>query len=350
LKLNNFDLLRIFAASAVMLTHTAWHLSVTLPPWLSPIRAFPGVPIFFVISGFLISASYERSSNLKNYAFNRMLRIFPGLWSCVLLTVPVAILFHMNFANIHAPIWVLSQLIGVIYTPQFLKEFGFGSYNGSLWTIPVELQFYFLLPVLYWLIRRTKNQKFFFWLTWFVFLSINLILNIGFPLPSDLGEATKLQKLTLVSFFPHFYLFLTGVLLQRLEVYKLKYVAGKGHYWFFGYLTFLYLMPSSLVIHILASLILAITVVSVAYTKPSVSHKVPMGNDISYGVYIYHGLMINIFISMGLTGRAQYLVLLFCITYMTAYLSWILIERPFLRRKKQTINAELMSQVLSTSS
>jgi peptidoglycan/LPS O-acetylase OafA/YrhL len=348
LKLNNFDLLRIFAASSVMITHSAWHLSVNLP-WWSLMGGFPGVPIFFVISGFLISTSYERSSNLKNYTINRLLRIYPGLWCCVLVTIPVAIIFGMNFADRQAPLWVISQLVGVIYTPQFLKDFGFGSYNGSLWTIPVELQFYFLLPVLYWLIRRTKNQTLYFWLAWFTFLAIAFILDIGAPLPSVIGNATKLQKLTLVSFFPHFYLFLTGVLLQRLEVYKSNFVAGKGIYWLFGYLAFHGLMPSSVATHIVAKLLLAITVVSVAYTKPDISHKVLRGNDISYGVYIYHGLMINIFISMGLTGRAQYLILLFCITYMTAYMSWVFIERPFLRRKKQTINTELMAQVPSTS-
>jgi len=36
----------------------------------------PGVPIFFFISGLLLSRSYERSGSLKDYALNRTLRIF----------------------------------------------------------------------------------------------------------------------------------------------------------------------------------------------------------------------------------------------------------------------------------
>jgi len=57
-KINNFDLLRIFAASEVMVGHTILHLDISTPPWLiNLIYAFPGVPIFFIISGFLISAS-----------------------------------------------------------------------------------------------------------------------------------------------------------------------------------------------------------------------------------------------------------------------------------------------------
>ena len=82
-KLNNFDLLRIFAASQVLVCHTALHLHVFAPQWLMKlIYAFPGVPIFFVISGFLISLSYERSSGLKSYCRNRVLRIYPGLQLC----------------------------------------------------------------------------------------------------------------------------------------------------------------------------------------------------------------------------------------------------------------------------
>jgi hypothetical protein len=41
----------------------------------------------------------------------------------------------VNFLNRQTPIWFGSQLVGLIYTPQFMKHFGFGSYNGSLWTL-----------------------------------------------------------------------------------------------------------------------------------------------------------------------------------------------------------------------
>lgn len=47
--------------------------------FLAFIDLFPGVPIFFFISGFLISKSFEENSVLKEYALNRILRIYPGL-------------------------------------------------------------------------------------------------------------------------------------------------------------------------------------------------------------------------------------------------------------------------------
>ena len=342
-KTNNFDLLRIFAASQVLVGHTVLHLGIATPPWLYKlICAFPGVPIFFVISGFLISAAYERSPGLKSYCRNRVLRIYPGLWCCVLVTILVAILCGFSFANSQAPLWIIGQFVGAIYTPGFLKNFGIGSYNGSLWTIPVELQFYFLLPALYWLIRkRTKNQTSCFWLAWFAFVAIGFAASLMFPpLQNPEGEPT-LQKLIRYSFFPHFFLFLSGILLQRLKAYESKWIAGKGAYWLAAYLAFYYVVPTEPVTYVPATLLLGIVTVSMAYTMPSISKKILKGNDISYGVYIYHGLMINILVEMGLTGRAEYFVLLAACTYLAGYVSWIAIERPFLRKKKQTISPTL---------
>ena len=66
-KVNNFDLLRILAALQVVLAHTRVHLDIQRLPLWSLVEAFPGVPIFFAISGFLISASFERTPNLASY-------------------------------------------------------------------------------------------------------------------------------------------------------------------------------------------------------------------------------------------------------------------------------------------
>jgi len=74
-KSNNIDLLRLFFALQVVLSHTAGHLGLVVPSYLS---YFPGVPAFFFVSGFLIYASFLNAPG-RNYIFNRFLRIFPGL-------------------------------------------------------------------------------------------------------------------------------------------------------------------------------------------------------------------------------------------------------------------------------
>ena len=80
---NNFDLLRLFAAFQVAFSHSSVHLEHSVPFfWF--LSLFPGVPIFFFLSGFLIYGSYQSSSNSRNQTLNfyskRFLRLFPGLW------------------------------------------------------------------------------------------------------------------------------------------------------------------------------------------------------------------------------------------------------------------------------
>ena len=345
LKFNNFDLLRIFAASQVLVCHSVLHLHLAAPPWLIQlINAFPGVPIFFVISGFLISLSYERSSGLKSYCRNRVLRIYPGLWCCILSTILVAALCGYGFASGQAVGWAGSQLAGAIYTPEFLKSFGVGSYNGSLWTIPVELQFYFLLPALYWLTRQgTRNQTTYFWLAWLVFVAIGLAASAMFaPLEGSADEPT-LQKLLRYSFLPHFYLFVSGVLLQRLKAHQSRWIAGKGAYWLAAYLALYFALPTAPLTYVPTTLLLGVVTVSLAYTVPHISLKLLRGNDISYGVYIYHGLLVNIIVELQLADRVEFWMVAGC-AYLIGYLSWIAVERPFLRRKEQTISPTLAAE------
>jgi len=149
-KVNNFDLLRLYAATQVIVDHYFQHLNKPITAFgLKILYIFPGVPIFFILSGYLISASYERNNNLGIYFKNRALRIFPGLWTVIFLTIIVFSITGISFLNKQAILWLPCQLAGLIYTPGFLKGYGYGSYNGSVWTIPLELQFYILLPLCY---------------------------------------------------------------------------------------------------------------------------------------------------------------------------------------------------------
>ena len=78
---NNFDLVRLFAALQVAICHSAGHFgyqnfAITL------LGYFPGVPIFFFVSGFLIYSSYEKSKENQKPLFNfyqkRFLRLYPA--------------------------------------------------------------------------------------------------------------------------------------------------------------------------------------------------------------------------------------------------------------------------------
>lgn len=339
-RVNNFDLLRLFAALQVLVFHTATRLDLPAFAGWSLLEAFPGVPIFFAMSGFLIAAALERSDSIGRYAANRLLRILPGLWLCVLLTLPVAALCGIDVLNWQMPVWLFAQMGGLIYTPGFLNDFGIGSYNGSLWTIPVELQFYLVLPLLLIVLRggglRSRpDQNMLLALTWIAFVLFAVAVQYLMPAPTgDAGESSA-GKLLRYSFLPHFYLFLTGVLMQRLQIWRSPWIAGKGPYWLGAYLALGYLLPADPTAHIFKLLLLAVTVISCAYTAPGLAHRLLGGNDISYGVYIYHGLLINLFVAAGLGGSYASGAQVIALTLLIGWLSWTLVERPMLARKQR---------------
>jgi peptidoglycan/LPS O-acetylase OafA/YrhL len=331
-KINNFDLIRLFAALQVLVFHALHRFDVAAPTLLKPFGWFPGVPIFFVISGYLISASFERNPGLWTYGRNRALRIFPGLWTCILLTVLACGLFGYRFFSLSGAAWFTAQLAGLIYTPAFLTDFGVGSYNGSLWTIPVELQFYVMLPILYWALSRFRIGTAGFAAVFLVFFGIALAISVLLPeiAGAHEGHAVKLLR---YSFVPRFYLFLLGVLLQRLQVHGWAIIRGKGLYWLAGYAVFRLVVPQVGPVYMIDEVIVGLAIISLAYTVPTLAERLLRGNDVSYGVYLYHGLVINVMFELGYQAGGWLVGFALLLSVMVGYLSWIMVERPMIRNK-----------------
>jgi peptidoglycan/LPS O-acetylase OafA/YrhL len=335
-KINNFDLLRLIAATEVIFDHSIHHLHIPASNLgYHILYLFPGVKMFFVISGYLISASFERNNSLRDYFRNRALRIFPGLWACVIVTIIVISITGVSFFNKQVIAWLPSQFVALIYTPQFLSHYGFGSYNGSLWTIPIELQFYLLLPLIYLSVPKKHLNRVFFAL---------LIIFAGLSCGYQLMHASYLVlKLIRYSFIPHLYVFLIGVLLQRLHLYKSRFIYKKGLYWLIGYIAVNLILVDRInpvVFEFLYTFLLAFCVLSMAYTLPNTAKILLRTNDISYGIYIYHGLILTVMIQEKFATPVYLVVIL---SYIAGFLSWIFVEKPFIRMKKKTIRATLNS-------
>ena len=108
---------------------------------------FIGVPIFFFLSGFLIWQSISNSKNFQEYLKKRVYRIYPELWGGIVLSI-ITILMFYYLSNINWPHFILfiigQSTIFQFWTPNCLRQFGCGTPNGSLWTICVIVQFYFI--------------------------------------------------------------------------------------------------------------------------------------------------------------------------------------------------------------
>src|SRR4051812_10075152 len=85
---NNFDVLRLFAALIVLLSHS-FALTRGSDPFSDvsgETLGTTGLAIFFAISGFLIARSFLLTPRMGDYAAKRALRLLPALWAVVLFT------------------------------------------------------------------------------------------------------------------------------------------------------------------------------------------------------------------------------------------------------------------------
>lgn len=292
------------------------------------------MPIFFVISGFLISASWQRTPTTTNYVIRRTARIFPGLWCCIIATAAVAAGFGFLGPIGQTLTWLVTQMAGLIYTPSYMTGFGVGAYNTSLWTIPIELQFYVVLPILLVLAARLRIGRVALPIGFVAFLAIATALYWTWLPPLGSSE-TGLQKLVRYSFVPHFYMFLAGATIREYGLHRTKIFAGAGLWWLLGYAVYLAIVPHDPLHHpvgaIGSRLILSAAVISCAYTLPELANKTLRNVDISYGIYIYHGLLINILIQLGYMHRQTGLLIVVIATVAIATLSWFGIEKPVLK-------------------
>ena len=231
--------------------------------------------------------------------------------------------------------WLPAQLVGLIYTPDFLKHFGTGTYNGSLWTIPIELQFYLMLPLVYMAARALRMRNRGVLVLMALFVGVTLLLNYTLP-GYNTEQETRIDKVIRYTFVGSFYLFLLGVALQRFEAFRSRLIAGKGFYWLAAYVLLRVALPElSPLTTVLSYIFLGISAVAIAYTIPRASEVILHGQDISYGVYIYHGLMINLLIELKMR-RSLYEVGVVLISALAiGAVSWKFVEEPFLRKKKR---------------
>jgi peptidoglycan/LPS O-acetylase OafA/YrhL len=163
---NNFDALRLLAATAVIFSHAfllATDRQDSEPLMLltggQTILGVLGVFVFFVISGYLVTESWVRAPSLARFALKRALRIYPGLAACILVltfglgplvgTLPLGdylssygtydflganLLLHIDHNSLPG-VWFTGRELGHIV-------------DGPLWSLPVEVAMYVMVAAL----------------------------------------------------------------------------------------------------------------------------------------------------------------------------------------------------------
>ena len=153
------DALRAFAVLGVMFYH--------LNPILLP-GGFVGVDVFFVISGYVVTASLWRDierpfgSMILQFYARRVLRIVPALLVCLVVTAAATILFIPDaWLNATTQRTGLFAFFGISNFALFSADSYFAprtEFNSfaHTWTLGVEEQFYLLLPGIIYLFIRSR--------------------------------------------------------------------------------------------------------------------------------------------------------------------------------------------------
>ena len=148
-----FDFLRIFLAFSVVIFHAIQLTGnrariVDTPFWFAE---YAIVPMFFALSGFLVTASGMRLS-LKNFLINRGLRILPALavdiTLCALIIGPIFTTFAMASYFTDQKFWLyFLNITGWIhfYLPGVFEDHSSTRVNGALWTVPYEMICYMII-------------------------------------------------------------------------------------------------------------------------------------------------------------------------------------------------------------
>jgi len=149
--------MRAFAAFAVVLIH-AGGAGVRLFGEIGN-RAVDlcanGVTVFFVISGYSVASSYMLSKGYGNYLNKRFWRIAPlyYFWIvCAVLTATTAVHWQEQF---HVDVDAYNLLMHISFL-SFLDYKIAASILGVEWSIPIEVFWYFLVPLL---LLRMKSHR-----------------------------------------------------------------------------------------------------------------------------------------------------------------------------------------------
>ena len=325
---NCLNTIKMISAFSVMFFHAETHMSVNAPNFLAFIFGlFPGVPVFFVLSGFLIWNSVGKSGNILEYSKKRFWRIFPQLWSAKIVGV-IVILFTYKDLTSYVKLAIYGITSGVFLipgTPDFLNDYGCGTPNGSLWTIYVTIQFYVVVYFMYKLLHKKRIQA------WLTVIAISLVVAFASNYAYRIlpGALNSLYNLTI---FRYFWLFAIGSFLAETRD---KIIPMLKKYWFvFIGMAIVFLMFPKFDVELSGYGVFFCTLeilglIGFAYRCPKINVKF----DFSYGIYLYHMIVVNAMIELGFTGKLYYMIIAILISVFVSFVSEKTIGKLSIKRK-----------------
>ncbi len=329
---NNFDALRLVAAVSVIFSHAflIGEDRLDIEPLMrltggQTVLGTVGVFVFFTISGFLVSASFEATGSAPRFLVKRALRIYPGLLVCLLVT---ALILGPLVSDLPATAYfrkpgifgyVASNFV-MVMPANTLPGVVFSGYtagavvDGPLWTLPCEVLMYLVLCALG-VLRRLDLR------VMLALVSIGLVCIWLDTASSDyfIGGA-----LWLMPFFA------AGMALYRLRASGLF----RGRVALAALLGLLASVPLHAFI-LLFPIFGSYLVIYLALERRLPVFPAARFGDLSYGLYIYGWPVEQVLVRLdgGAMAWQKLFALAFPIAAIIAFLSWHLVEARALRLK-----------------
>jgi len=353
------DAIRALAALSIAFFHTyAWGGDATTDVGRVIERLAAnlaiGVPIFFVISGFVLyrpwvaaRAAGRGAPSVPAYAWRRVLRIVPAFWVAMLVTVAC----FGRWDELFSSIGLSSFLFAQVYTDLHVGIL------GVAWSLDIEVVWYAALPVLataaaWWAARRRDDE----WTPVLAFTGVGLVLVVAFYV----GGAPSWWGYLMPVWLAHFGAGMTLAVVSVRDWAPARRVASHGVLCvlFAGavygvisandYLVILHVSHPAWLTPMMDSL-LGI-VVAVALLLPAIYDDGPrsplkrlVGSRpviylglVSYGIFLYHDTAFRLLADagVGVYGLAPGALLGFALTIAMAAASWHLLERPIMKLRR----------------
>jgi len=332
---NNFDLLRLLFAGVVCVVH-AYELSgFQQLGWIAHILSSAvAVKAFFVVSGFLIFMSFERSSSLVSYARKRIRRIYPAYFTVVMLCAVFLVVASSKSSGDYFSLMWLKYVVANLAFLNFVQPTLPGVFeanklpavNGALWTLKIEVMFYFCVPFFALSFRKFSRLPVLILVyvlsVIYVYIMVMMAERTGSGVYVELGRQLPGQLsyfmagASLYYFLPFFERYVSYFLASAISVLVLNH---------FIPLSFLY--P------------LALAVVVVFFACFLYVGNFGKYGDFSYGFYILHFPIVQLLLCTDWPSKSPWLFLLttVLITATGAIAMWHLVEKWFLLRSSHYV-------------
>lgn len=329
IRLTNIAELRLLFAACVVVSHAVQLAGATQFDIVRFVmNSEVAVQGFFILSGYLVFGSFDRLGDARVFYRRRFLRIYPAYAVAVLLFLALGM--AQGLALGRAIAWgdvprylaanlstlnFLYPLVGGVFTGNAVEHL-----NGALWSIKVELMFYLLVPILYWLARRLSFATVAALLIvtgvlwWPVLTALGEHMGVGVPLSFKFQVPGQL----------HF--FALGMALFARSKHAMRTATLMALVGFALMLLLLTGAPRDA-----AHAFGLVAVIGIVTALPQTRDWVH-GNDISYGIYLCHFPIIQLLLNGG-AGAWPFLAYLAAVVALAigyGLLSWKMIERPTL--------------------